>query len=174
MFRGDHQESNTTISSCNPSPRQHPHFPFTSSVSSEQCMYNLKFIGCQSLKRPYQYDENPAPRARQRIHGPNELREPTLPPFTISSSSDEDIHSIVASWRTCLRLFADTCAASSEMFTIHGDSLESVSHGFLLFLHHLSHITLSNHRAWELPRGISECGPPDFRSLLKQMIAFEV
>ena len=92
----------------------------------------------------------------------------------MSSSSDEDIHSVVASWRTCLRLFADTCTANSEVFTMHGDSLESVSHGFLLFLHHLSHIMLSGRHVWELPTGISECEPLDFRSLLKQTIEFEV
>lgn len=122
-----------------------------------------------------QDDLNPAPRrVRQRIHGPD---EPTIPPFVMSSSSNEDIQSVVASWRTCLKLFADTCAADSETFTMHGDSLESVSHGFLLFLHHLSHITLSDesvHHVWELPVGVSECGPLEFRSLLKQMISFEV
>ena len=64
--------------------------------------------------------------------------------------------------------------AGSKMFTIHGDSLELVSCGFLLFLHHLSHIALSVvPHTWELPMGISECGPPDFQSLLKQTIAFE-
>jgi len=129
----------------------------------------------QSLThRVLQDDLNPAPRVRQRIRGPSRPNEPTLPPFTISSSSDEGIHSVTASWRTCLRLFADTCAVDFETFTIHGDSLELVSYGFLSFLHHLSHIALSVHHVWELPLGISECGPLEFRSLLKRSISFEV
>lgn len=128
---------------------------------------------CEISKIP-QHDPNPAPRARPRIRGPNRLDEPTLPPFSISSSSDGDIRSTVATWRTCLRLFADTCAADSEVFTIHGDSLESVSCGFLLFLHHLSYVALSVRHLWELPVGVSECGPLEFRSLLKQMVSFEV
>jgi len=99
---------------------------------------------------------------------------PTPPRFTISpSGSDEDIYTVAVSWRTCLRLFADTCAADFEMLTILGDSLESVSYGFLLFLHHLSYVTLSAHHVWELPAGVLECGPVEFRSLLKQVISFE-
>lgn len=60
------------------------------------------------------------------------------------------------------------------MFTMHSDTLGSVSYGFLLFLHHLSCVTLSVHHIWELPAGLSECGPLEFRPLLKQMISFEV
>jgi len=58
--------------------------------------------------------------------------------------------------------------------SIQGSSLESVSSGFLSFLRHLSHITLSSHHVWELPAGVSECSPFEFRSLLKQEISFEV
>lgn len=87
--------------------------------------------------------------------------------------SNEDIRSMVPSWRACLQLFADTCAADSEMFTIYGNSLDSVSRGFLLLLHHLTHVTLSSDHIWELPEGVLECGPFDFRSLLKRTISFE-
>lgn len=136
-------------------------------------MYVLLPICQQPISKVPQHDPNPAPRVRQRIHGPSRPVEPTLPPFAVSSSSNEDIYSVVASWQTCLGLFADTCAVNSETFTIHGDSLESVSRGFLLFLHHLSHITLSTHHFWELPAGVLECGPLEFRSLLKQVASFE-
>lgn len=126
------------------------------------------------LLKILQHDPNPAPRARQRRYEPNEPEEPTLPPFAVSSSSEEDMDSVVASWGTCPRLFADSNAVRSEMFTILGDSLESVSTGVLSLLHHLSHITDSIEHAWELPEGVSERGPLDFRSLLKRTISFEV
>ena len=146
----------------------------TSTQGRHKAMYALLAI-CQSPTYKISQDNlNPAPRVRQRIHRPGESSKPTLPPFAISSSSDEDIRSVAASWRTCLKLFADTCAADSRTFTMHGDSLELVSCGFLLFLHHLSHITLSMYHVWELPAGVSECGPLEFRPLLKQMISFEV
>jgi len=67
----------------------------------------------------------------------------------------------------------DMCAVNSEVFTISGNSLELVADGFLRFLHHLSHVVHSNHHVWELPDGVSECGPLEFRSLLKQQISFE-
>lgn len=125
----------------------------------------LPMLSKWQISKIIQDDENSARRTRQRIHGPE---DPTLPPLVVSSSSDEDIHSIVPSWKTCLQVFADACTIDHEMFIIHGDSLDCISHGFLLFLHHLSHITLSNnHCTWELPEGVSECGPLDFRSLLK-------
>ena len=92
----------------------------------------------------------------------------------ISSSANEDIQSVAATWRTCLKFFADGCTVNADMFTINGYSLDSVASGFLLFLYHLSHVTLSTHHVWELPVGVTECGPLEFRSLLKQQISFEV
>ena len=144
----------------------HPRSP-----QSNVCISNSKLTS-SCLTMP-QDDLNPARHVRQRIRGPNEFEEPTFPPLTISSSSDEDIYCIIATWRTCLRLFADSCAVNSETFVIQGVSLEAISSGFLSFLQHLSHVMLSSHHVWELPLGVSQCGPPEFRSLLKQVISFE-